>query len=276
MKLICILAALGFLQFWSGKNPFHKDSILEKWSNWVDKKMASSTRGRRALALYLAVPIVLLALLITFLPNVPFIIVSLLVLLFSLGRGTFAPHLEAFAAASAEGEWADAVTSVASTGIPTDDLQENDWLNLNQRVLEEAAYQGFERLFAVVFWFVFFGPVGALFYRLAFFRSGHEPNPYTQKLVWALEWPAVRVLSASFAVTGNFVGCVNRWKAYAIDVSAASSVVLRETVLGALSIDDELVQSCDCTHREIRALKKLYTRTLWFWVAVIALFTILY
>ena len=85
----------------------------------------------------------------------------------------------------------------------------------------------------------------------------------------------VRLLGASFAITGNFVGCVNRWKAYVFCVTSSSGSVLRETVLGALSVDDELMQSCDCTQREITALKRLYTRTLWFWVACLAIWTLM-
>lgn len=275
MKLICILLALGFLQVFSDKNPIHKDAWLVKWSHWIDKKLPPTFAKIAGPLLFIVPPVAVTAALCVTLPSLAYLFFSLLILLFSLGRGAFAPHLEAYTSASADDDWNAALESAQRADIDTEEVAQGDWPKLNQLVLEHTAYQGFERLFAVLFWFAFFGAAGALFYRLVFLRGKLDDGAFVNKALWAVEWPAVRLLSASFAVTGNFVGCVNRLKVYAMSTSNNSTVVLTETVLGALSIDDALVQSCFCTHRELQAVKQLYTRTLWFWLALVAIISIL-
>src|SRR5690606_25380735 len=54
----------------------------------------------------------------------------------------------------------------AEASLPLSAEQEN-WAELDRRMLALVSYRGFERTFAVLFWFVVLGPAGALLYRLS-------------------------------------------------------------------------------------------------------------
>lgn len=276
MHLIVILLALAGLQFWSAGNPLHRDTPFHIWLALMDRGHARGLPLWLRLLMVVLVPVAVVAAVAAVLPGVLWVVLATIVLLYSLGRGEFAPETMAYTLACNDGAWAVALIKAQKQGAETQDLTEGDWPTLHQRMLEATAYQGFERLFAVIFWFLFFGPAGALLYRLSFlYRQLNQADSGARHWLWALEWVPVRLLGVSFAVTGNFVGCINHWKRHMISTSSSSAVVLRETVLGALSVDDELMQSCDCTQREIAALKRLYTRTLWFWVTCAALWILL-
>lgn len=276
MHLIAILIALGLLQIWGARNPLHQDKWFVGWTTWLSRWPQVQNHPLLHLTLALAIPSMGMIWLSQALPGGFWLALASVVLLYSFGRGEFAGYVDAYNRACVENAWEEALSRARQQGINTDQVTTGDWPLLNQSVLETTAYQGFERMFAVVFWFALFGPAGAWLYRLSFLYRQNNDSGAAARWLWAMEWPAARVLGASFAITGNFVGCVNRWKAYAFSVVSPTSEILRECVLGALSVDDELVQSCDCTQREIAALKRLLTRTLWFWVTCLAIMTILY
>jgi AmpE protein len=266
MYLIVILCALGLLQFWGAKNPLHRDEIYARWCARIAAWPQAGKHWWLQIGLALAPPVLVAVLLAWWLPPFLWVLWSILVLWYALGRGEFAPETASYTLACNDGAWDVAVNRAFRQGADLTGLAQGDWPQLHQRMLEATAYQGFERLFAVLFWF--------LLYRLSFLYVQFYPEERGRRWLWALEWLPARLLGVSFAVTGNFVGCVNRWKTHVFSLASTSGSVLRETVLGALSVDDELMQSCDCTQREISALKRLYTRTLWFWLTCLAIWTL--
>ncbi len=144
-------------------------------------------------------------------------------------------------------------------------------------MLEYAAYRGFERMFAVLFWFFLLGPLGAFGYRLMFMFSqrygGEAANG--RYWLWVVEWPVARVLGFSFAVTGNFAGCVRRWRESLFCVKRPTQLTLAQSVLGALSVSNDLAQTQEVTREELALLERLYQRTLWFWLGVTAILILL-
>ena len=276
MYLIVVLLAIVVMQFSGSHNPLHRDGLFLQWIGFVSRLKWLSKHDALVLTVTLVVPIAIILAIALHLPTFFWFCLSLIILLYSLGRGEFAPEVQAYTLACSDNAWPEAVHQARKQGVDPDCIATHDWAQLNKKMLEATAYQGFERLFAVLFWFILFGPAGALLYRLSFLYLQNNPNTAAARWLWAMEWPAVRILGVSFAVTGNFVGCINRWQAQALSIDSASTTVLRETVLGSLSIDDELVQSCDSSQREVAAIKRLYARTLWFWVACLALWTLLY
>lgn len=280
MYLIIILIALVALQIWGGRNPLHRDGWFIRWSAAVARAPGCAKSAVASVIVAVGLPVALVLAAAIWLPPFLWFVLALIVLLYSLGRGEFAPDVRAYALACGDNAWPAAAAKARLQGVDTDFIATGDWAELNKKMLEATAYQGFERLFAVLFWFLLFGPAGALLYRLLFLNSRRPGidavrERLSARLLWALEWPAVRVLGLSLAITGNFVGCFNRWQRQVL-AENPSAEVLRETVLGALSVDDELMHSCDCTQREVTSLKRLYARTLWFWVGALALITLFY
>lgn len=150
-------------------------------------------------------------------------------------------------------------------------VADGDWQALNKAVLERAAYLGFCQYFAVLFWFCLLGPAAALGYRLTCMSLRQHPWPALSKLIWLIEWPAVRLLGLSFAFTGNFLSCIQRWQSCLFCTSRSSAEIITHYVLGALGVMEGGKQTVDVTRRELLAMARLLRRSLWFWVGALAL-----
>lgn len=99
-------------------------------------------------------------------------------------------------------------------------------------------------------------------------------KPLTQ-LIWLLEWPVVRVLGLSFAITGNFLSCMQRWKDSLLCFKTPSKKVLGNAVGGALNIDVDCKLDCDSICCEMEALQSLFFRTGLFWLSFLAVYLML-
>ena len=100
------------------------------------------------------------------------------------------------------------------------------------------SYRGFERTFAVLFWFVIAGAVGALLYRLSIiYREQTAPESeeanLAEKWLWLIELPAVRLMGLTWAFVGNFDSCP--WRQSLLDTQSSSMTILNNSLRGALS-----------------------------------------
>lgn len=195
-------------------------------------------------------------------------------LYYSLGRGRFSEAVERYINGSRADHWPDAAAAYAELGGDSASLPAGDWPVLHAAMLERASYRGFERLFAVIFWFAIAGPGAALVYRLSQLMIAAQPTALAGRWLWLLEWPAVRLLGITFAFTGNFIGCVQRWRQYFCCVQSSTALVAMQSVLGALTVANGQEQTSAVTRRELAALVKLLARSLWFWLGALALIAI--
>ena len=87
--------------------------------------------------------------------------------------------------------------------------------------IEEALTHSHRHVFGVLFWYVVApGPSGAILYRMAVFLDRRWGllgafGRAAQRARRALEWPAVRVTAAAFAVVGDFEDAVYCWRTQA-------------------------------------------------------------
>ena len=271
MELFTVVIAIAFIQIWGNDNPLHKDDWFHWWLAKLNQQFHSTSLMYFAVSVFM--PALVLAIVIFLLDRYSGWLVlplGVAVLLYSFGRGEFNGIVTEYTKACSIEDWPTAIGRAARIGVRTDDLSENDWNSLHSHVLDEAGYRGFERMFAILFWFLLLGPIAAFVYRLIFLfnRKYLSENYYAHKLLWLIEWPAVRVLGLSFALTGNFVGCYGRFKECLFCAKRKTIEVLSPMILGALSVDDELSQTCEVTRKELTLLERLYTRTLWLWLTV--------
>jgi AmpE protein len=170
-------------------------------------------------------------------------------------------------------------------------------------VVDAVLVQANERLFAVLFWFVILGPVGAVLYRLTWLlanplHSGllDQSTPdldddsagfveAAQRLCGILEWIPARLVAVSYALTGSFEDAIHEWRnAYersSGDFVQTNDAILCGTGVGALHIDRYTVQAEDVEEAAalveasaVKAAQGLVLRTLVVWVSVIALMTL--
>lgn len=166
-----------------------------------------------AFILALSLPILGLAILLIALKAVAYglllIPVHLAVLVYSLNRGDVRVALGPFRDA-----WRRQDTHAASLAAQRDLLiQSEEPVGLLQAVQSYLLWQGFQGFFAVIFFYLIAGPLAALTYRLLVLTSEQATWPEAAgkatRLLHILDWLPVRLLSASFALIGNFI-TVNR------------------------------------------------------------------
>jgi cobalamin biosynthesis protein CobD/CbiB len=86
--------------------------------------------------------------------------------------------------------------------------------------IEHALLASHRHVFGVLLWYVVLGPAGAVLYRFAAYLAarwkGLGPfGEFAQRAFHVLEWPAVRLTAASFAVVGDFEDAVYCWRTQA-------------------------------------------------------------
>lgn len=87
--------------------------------------------------------------------------------------------------------------------------------------IEEALLATHRHVFGVLLWYLLLpGPTGAILYRLAaYFAARWQPiggfGEFAGRVFYLLDWPAVRLTAAAFAVVGDFEDAVYCWRTQA-------------------------------------------------------------
>lgn len=278
MQLLIMLLALAFRHWWGSPNPVQHDSWFNSWLRRLDRYDSLNEHPPVRLAVAIGLPALAVFLVIALLQSLsvwlllPF---GVLILLYSFGRLRPAGRVDAYNSAYACEDWELASSQAALLGVDMTEIAQGDWVLLNERTLAAASYRGFEALFAVLFWFVLLGPLGALVYRLSYmYRTAEEADDSASYWLWLIEWPAVRVFGLSLAVTGNFASCFRAWQRLLMSESIATGDVTYRCVQGALSASDEEAPLV-VGRRELSGHLGLYYRTFWLWVGVLSAWAIL-
>ena len=147
------------------------------------------------------------------------------------------------------------------------------------KVKEAIFIQGNNRMLGVVCWFVLLGPAGALLFRLSEIHSRTckvENSGYAdacKRLFYILSWLPARLSVLGYAIVGNFVDTMSKWQGFSDIWQADNDELVIASGLGALKHDeDEAKDEVDVPGvLDVLALVK---RTLVFWLAVLAIFTL--
>ena len=108
--------------------------------------------------------------------------------------------------------------------------------------MEEAIAASHRHVFAVILWFIVLpGPSGAILYRLAVFLGRRwgalgDFGRAARTALRVLEWPAVRLSAASFAVVGDFEDAVYCWRTQAAAWSDPDLGIVLAAGGGALGV----------------------------------------
>lgn len=147
----------------------------------------------------------------------------------------------------------------------------------NQRLSSAVLAEANDRLFAVLFWFVVLGPLGAVMYRSAsvLYFQRQEQGDFGEGIAWlyaVLVWLPARLVALGYALSGHFDSALEGWRlAHQEQPRGAegSEKVLLATGNGALGLSDSDYQSA--TAAPVRAAMRLVWRTLTVWLVVLSL-----
>lgn len=282
MEFLVILTAWLLLQ-WLGPGFMHPhDRWLIAWHLHAGRALSLLPRALR-LALIVILPGALVALLAWlaghWLAGALLFPLYLVVLAYSLGRGDYRTELDNYLERWQRGDLEAAYQVAMQSGFHIDPAADARDLHLQLRRV--ALYTGFQRWFAVVFWFALLGPAPALCYRLLHLLyaapgTDIEERPLLARWLYWLDWIPARLLGLAFAVTGNFVECFRVWREHVfVDDDTGELLVsfAAQAVPGAAAGSDELggEHFIELAANEIRELRDLMRRSAIFWLVVLAL-----
>ncbi len=280
MEFIAILIAWAAVQFWGSGGVIQQDEWYRQFRGWLGALSSPSLR----LGLAIVLPAALLALILQLFHGVVFglpeLLISVVILLYSLGRGDFQIQLRLYLNSWLRGDLEGAYRHGQSFSAELCESGADNVLELHNSVRRAVLYQGFERWFAVVFWFFLLGPVAALVYRLLFILAKDSQTAQAERdqantLLFYLEWLPVRLLGLAFGLVGYFEGCFASLRHQGNNTAPAIEL-LDELAKGALpsyvqegQVDGE--QFVKSAAEELSAIQHLLSRSLVCWISVIAI-----
>jgi adenosylcobinamide-phosphate synthase len=110
--------------------------------------------------------------------------------------------------------------------------------------IELGLIRSHRHVFGVMAWFIVLGPVGAITYRLAALladRWGGAQDTdafgvFARRAFELIDWLPVRLTALSFAMTGDFTGAIECWRAQAATWRSRPQGILLAAAAGALGV----------------------------------------
>jgi AmpE protein len=298
MKLFSILIVFALLQYWGSGGPIQQDS----WFNSIIKKLLANPAAKNAAVwllplLVVLLPAALVQLVLWQVDGVAFSIAELgitcIVLLYSLGRNEFnqlvETYLRSWNSDDMEGAYCHAQDFSCLKPLGNGEIEVGNLAELHKHAFTAIVYQGFERWFVVIFWFLLLGPSGALAYRLGFLYSRHSltneasiVKPIQALMHW-VEWLPAQLLGLSFALAGNFGSCFVLWRKRMTITSDSVCEMLMNYAIAALGVNEELACQGECLaadraksisdgNQQIVGLQQLLHRCVVLWVIGLSVF----
>ena len=208
MTFLAIILAVLLLQAWGTAERVHSDDWFRRWQSRVSGWGLSGASG---LAVLVLLPAVAASLLLDMVEPLLFGLVWLplaaLLLLYSFGRGDFQASMGRYRGHAYSGDFEGAYLGAREEfGWDDSDEAPDTEQEVHAMIQRAFLYEGLQRWFCVLFYFVLLGPAGALVYRLIqLCRDSFEPAT-VERWLFLLDWVPARLLAATFAVTGDFIG----------------------------------------------------------------------
>ena len=246
-----------------------------------------------AIVVLLVLPVLVIVLVLgDSLLGFPYLLLGIVVLFFSFGPQDIGEDVDEYCRAIEDGD-KESIRQRAKAIIESDVPE--DALERIHRVEEAVCVQANNRLFAIIFWFVLLGPLGAWTYRVtdmirrrAVFAASHdgESNGTTDRLRnsatvlhgW-LAWIPARLTAIGYAAAGNFDPALGAWRAPTEEQSDSpfeyNEHLLARVGVAALALGEDADE--DLVSRGVRgatAANRLVFRLLLIWAVVIAAMTL--
>lgn len=285
MNLITVLIALAVETRLGSFDRYRNLAWFVHYCNWLESRLASARfwNGPGGLLLTLFIPLTILGVLVFLVGEVNIVLgflLSFLALVYSFGPA-LGPLVDSYVDAlnaSDDAACREFLEKILYDG-PEDGVADQD------RVISSIMLRSHEYLFAVIFWFLLLGAVGALMYclvvNLAQRYEGTDGGyaGAVKDLHNILMWPSSRMLALGFALGGSLVSALESWRAVSGHTLDISKEVIAVSGFGALHYrlagekKAEQEDNEDFVNR-LRETKALINRTLIVWLIVLGLMTI--
>jgi len=270
------------------------DAWFDRWRRRLERIFGDSTlwNGTGGVIAALALPVLVVALLQGMLEGVWLgllgLVFAILVLTYAMRYRRLDTLVDRYADAVESGDH-ESAAEAARELLALEEDRSGDVRTMSEAVLIQANH----RLFAVVFWFVVLGALGAALYRLTWQLaqlvpgSGQGPSSAfvgaARRLLGILDWIPVRLVAMSYALSGSFEDALHEWRSAPVAQDnwvEAHYDLLRHTGLAALQPDRYAREEAESGSEPafepamVRAARGLVLRTVMIWGIVIALMTL--
>jgi adenosylcobinamide-phosphate synthase len=224
VSVLAIIAALLLEQWRALDNRRALQPALSAWAGWLEQAFNGGERRHGMIAWLVAVlPPVLAALLIhQLLLSVHFLLAAafhVAVLYFTLGFRQFSHHFTELQLAVKSGDIERARAMLEEWRGASGVVRTRE--EVIRLAMEEALISSHRHVFGVIFWYMLLpGPAGPILYRLAAYLHYRWKDlggfgRFAERAFQVIEWPAVRLTAASFAVVGDFEDSIYCWRTQA-------------------------------------------------------------
>ena len=243
------------------------------------------------LALAVLIPTALVVWLLSLTQNWLFGVLGLalnvFLLLYSFGRRDYEGLVNRYREQCQSGDF-EAAFLLAREEFPPESGEENpaDEEHLHRWMKQHLSYMGFERWFAVVFYFVVLGAAGALAYRLLQLSVGSqdqgEMRRLQQSVLHVVDWLPARFLVFAFALTGDYMGSREQVTTSIQNLQSSAAETITDAAHAALGLKSSVFSDngdveafAQVSDWEVGQLHGLLARSAVAWVLIISLLVVL-
>jgi AmpE protein len=283
MTFLALIVALIFIQLYGEKNPVHND-------NWfVSAQRRSRGFGFNptvSLVIYIVVPVVVVRFILSVVDSWLFGLLwiggATLILLYSFGREHFDSLAQRYRNYCMSGDFEAAyLYAQEELDIDPETLNVDSPEETHEAIQTQLLYLGYQRWFAVLFYFVLLGPLASLAYRLLQLSRPTPEGELAAKILFYIDWIPTRLLASGFALTGNFLSSRDRLMASLSEARQASGSVLLSVgraAIGGANADGAQDQQPFFETAAIEAgeLRDLMSRSAGAWLIAISLIVLFF
>jgi len=245
MNVLAIIAALVIEQWRPLGERKGVQAVLGAWAGWLEQSFNGGQSRHGIVAWFVGVlPWVVLAMVLyRFLDKASpalALVFDVSVLYLTLGFRQFSHYFTGIQLAVRAGDLERARALLDAWRGPSGVVHTRE--EVIRLAIEQALIAGHRHVFGVLLWYVLLpGPSGAVLYRLAAYASARwkDRGPFgqfAQRAFRVLEWPAVRLAAAAFAVVGDFEDTVYCWRTQAAGWPDPEEGILLAAGAGAMGV----------------------------------------
>lgn len=301
MNFVALLLGLGVERLLTHLFHLREFRWLDPMFDWLTERLRNQPRAPAVIGVILftiaaVLPVALISVALSgTLLQIPYFVLAVVVLLFSLGPRDLQTEVDEYCTAVRDEN--EAGVGQVARELWEGDLQDEP--DVHVRLIRRSIFiQANNRIFAVLFWFLLLGPTGAWLFRvldlmrrrLAFEYNRTNHDFCNTALVWAvrsvhgvLAWVPARLLILGYGLAGSFDSAIAAWRAYhgkaEEDFFRATNDLLDSVGEGAAGgvseTDASSPEDREAVVAQVSGAMDLVSRTLWLiWAPAIAIMTL--
>jgi adenosylcobinamide-phosphate synthase len=245
MSVLAIIAALVIEQWRPLAERKSVSAALAAWAGWLERSFNGGERQHGIVAWLVAIlpPVILALILYALLSAAGWVFAlafDIAVLYLTLGFRQFSHYFTDIQLALKAGDIERARSLLDQWRGASGVVRTRE--EVVRLAIEEALVAAHRHVFGVLLWYLILpGPSGAILYRLADYLGARWRNlggfgRFAQQAFHVLEWPAVRLTAAAFALVGDFENTVYCWRTQARTWPDPDAGVLLAAGAGAMGV----------------------------------------